>query len=61
VKLEGLKRRRTSARVSLESAGAWIGVSKQHFSKLEAGSSPLDIQRARVIAERLGCTIEGLF
>lgn len=58
--LAGLKRRRTAARISLEAAGAWIGVSKQHFAKLESGGSPLDLQRARVIAERLGCAMEEL-
>lgn len=58
--LAGLKARRTAAGVTQEAAGAWIGVTKQGFAKLEVGSSPLDIRRARIISERLGCAMEAL-
>jgi transcriptional regulator with XRE-family HTH domain len=60
-RLEGLKRRRLAAGIGLTEAGGWLGVTKQHFAKLEAGASPLDISRARIVAERLGCSIEALF
>jgi DNA-binding XRE family transcriptional regulator len=55
-----MKARRTAAGFTQEQAGAWIGVTKQGFAKLEAGSSPLDVRRARVIAERLACRMEDL-
>lgn len=58
--LAGLKARRTAAGVTQEAAGRWIGVTKQGFAKLEAGTSPLDIRRGRLIAERLSCTLEEL-
>lgn len=57
MKLAGLKTRRTAAGITQQTAGAWIGVTKQGFGKIESGASPLDIRRARILAERLGCEI----
>lgn len=59
--LAGLSERRKAAGISQKDAGAWNGVTKQNQAHWESGRTPLDIHRARVIADRLGCPIEGLF
>lgn len=58
--LTGMKVRRRAAGVTQQQAGAWIGVTKQGFGKIESGSSPLDIRRAAIVAARLGCQLEEL-
>lgn len=61
VPLLGLRARRLAAGVSQETAGQWLGCNKAMYGKLELGTVRLDICRARVLAQRLGCNIESLF
>lgn len=62
VPLLGLRDRRIKASISSDDAAALIGLSNRaHYHKIEKGIVRLDICRARVLAEALGCSIENLF
>lgn len=60
VPLNGLHVRRKAKGYSLEAIGALIGVNKAHMGKIEKGIVRLDIVRAAVIANHLGCDIGSL-
>lgn len=58
--LAGLKAARLERGLSGEAMGAAIGVTKSHYGKLESGAVRLDIHRAKVLADKLGVTMESL-
>jgi len=58
--LKGLVARRRRRDITQAEAGSWIGMSKQQMSMVESGRARLDLKRGRILAERLGCTMEEL-
>lgn len=58
--LEGLIERRKARGITATDMGRTIGVGCGHYRKMEKGETTLDIRRARVLARRLGCTMEDL-
>lgn len=56
----GLLYRRKVAGKTMADAGAVIGVTPSHYSKIEKGESALTIERAADLAAYFDCTIEDL-
>lgn len=57
---KGLKYHREASGATLAEMGKVIGVSPSHYRKMEIGQSVLSLERAAVLAEILGCTMEDL-
>lgn len=58
--LVGLRERRLFHRITQEDMGAVIDVNQPHYRQIESGGVRLDVQRARLLAVKLRCTIEDL-
>lgn len=58
--LAGLRERRMFRRLTARELGDVIGVNQSHYSQIERGGVRLDIHRAKLLAEKLGCSIEEL-
>lgn len=58
--LEGLRERRIFHRLTQADMGVVIDVNQPHYRQIETGGVRLDVHRAKLLADRLGCTIEDL-
>jgi transcriptional regulator with XRE-family HTH domain len=58
--LNGLRERRIFRGLNQKEAGAIIGVGQSHYRQFETGHVRLDIQRAKLLADKFDCTMEEL-
>lgn len=58
--LVGLAYQRRVANITQATIARVIGVDVSHYSRIERGHLPLDIQRAAQLANYLGCSIDDL-
>lgn len=58
--LHGLEAKREFRNITQKDMGALIGVTQSHYRQFEKGVIRLDVQRAKVLAEALECTIDEL-
>jgi transcriptional regulator with XRE-family HTH domain len=58
--LSGLRERRVFRRITQTDLAALIGVNQSHYRQIERGDVRLDVHRAKLLADRLECSIEDL-
>jgi transcriptional regulator with XRE-family HTH domain len=58
--LAGLRERRLFRRLTQVELAGTIGVNQSHYRQIETGGVRLDVHRAKMLADKLGCSIEEL-
>jgi transcriptional regulator with XRE-family HTH domain len=58
--LDGLKERRLFRQFTQQDMADTIGVNQSHYRQIESGGVRLDVHRAKKLADKLECSIEGL-
>jgi transcriptional regulator with XRE-family HTH domain len=58
--LTGLRERRIFHLLTQAEMANEIGVNQSHYRQFETGHVRLDVHRAKKLADKLGCPIEGL-
>lgn len=58
--LWGLRDRREFRHITQTEMGVVIGVNQSHYRQIEVGIVRLDVHRAKLLADRLGCSIDEL-
>lgn len=58
--LGGLRERRIFRGLTQQELADVIGVNQSHYRQFETGGVRLDVHRAKLLADRLECRIEGL-
>jgi transcriptional regulator with XRE-family HTH domain len=58
--LNGLKEKRVFRGLTQSAGAKIVGVTQSHYRKFESGEVRLDIQRAKLLADWLGCSMEEL-
>lgn len=58
--LRGLMLRREQSEFNQTELAKVIGVSQSHYHKFERGAVRLDVYRAKLLADKLGCSINDL-
>lgn len=58
--LDGLRERRLFRNISQSAMAALIEMQQSHYRRVETGEVRLDLHRAKILADHLGCKLEDL-